>query len=108
MGDQGIYEQGSITPYVVFTGEKNFNEIKEKLEFMECDAYSADGLEDCAIALAMNYHSEPFIVYSKRLIIEKLMNSDGMTHEEALEFFEFNIIGAYPGDPIPAFLLDEE
>ena len=47
-------------------------------------------------------------MYSKRLIIEKLMNSDGMTHEEALEFFEFNIIGAYPGDPIPAFLLDEE
>lgn len=43
-------------------------------------------------------------VYSREKIIETLMEADpasGMTYEEAEEFFEFNVAGAYiPDGPV--------
>lgn len=32
------------------------------------------------------------------------MEKDGMTHEEALEYFEYNILGAYVGEETPVYL----
>lgn len=40
-------------------------------------------------------------VYSRNRIIDILVKRDGMGHEEALEFFEFNIGGAHmDGGPV--------
>lgn len=44
----------------------------------------------------------PRLVYNVQKIIENLME-DGMDEEEAEEFFEYNIIGAYVGEQTPLF-----
>jgi hypothetical protein len=35
------------------------------------------------------------------------MQRDGMTHEEAIEFFDFNIAGAYVGEYTPIYMYEE-
>jgi len=42
--------------------------------------------------------------YDKNKIIELLCVREGMTYEEALEHFEYNIAGAYVGEYTPIFL----
>jgi hypothetical protein len=44
------------------------------------------------------------ILYSKDKIIQILQERDGMTWDEAEEFFDYNIIGGYFGEQNPVFL----
>ena len=46
----------------------------------------------------------PIAIYSTEKTIEVYMNRDGMSHEEAVEFFEFNTKGAYLGPNTPIFI----
>lgn len=41
---------------------------------------------------------------SDKLDIMKKLMSQGMSNEEAIEFFEFNQIGAFVGDKTPCFV----
>ena len=47
------------------------------------------------------------IVYSVKKVLEVLMKRDGMDLDEAREFFDFNIGGAYVGQGGPVFVEDE-
>lgn len=44
------------------------------------------------------------VVYSRRKIIKVLMTRDGMNADEATEFYDFNIAGAYMGPNMPKFV----
>ena len=46
------------------------------------------------------------LVYSVERMMKVLMNRDGMSFEEALEFIEYNIIGAYLGEMTPIYISD--
>ena len=46
-------------------------------------------------------------IYDSEKVVEILMERDGMTHEEAWEFFEFNVATAYVGADTPIFLRRE-
>ena len=46
----------------------------------------------------------PVFVYSGEEIVSVLMIRDGMTRDEALEFVDFNIEGAYTGPDTPLLL----
>jgi hypothetical protein len=53
----------------------------------------------------------PVFVYSGDKIVSILINRDGMTRDEALEFVDFNIEGAYTGNDTPLLVwpvIDEE
>ena len=43
-------------------------------------------------------------VYSKRKCLDVLVERDEMSRDEALEFFDFNVSGAYVGENTPVFL----
>jgi len=43
-------------------------------------------------------------VYDYDVCIDVLVFRDGMTQEDAVEYFEFNVIGAYVGEHTPIFL----
>ena len=45
---------------------------------------------------------ETIILYDTDKII-KLLEADGMSNEEATEYFQYNILGAYMGKGTPAF-----
>lgn len=59
-----------------------------------------DGLDSAFIGLTTNNIRA---VYSVQKIIEELM-SQGMSEEDAYEYFEFNIECAYVGEKTPVYL----
>jgi len=52
-------------------------------------------------------HREDRVVYSGQKIVEILMERDGMEYDEALEYIEFNIEGAYVGDQTPVVVWED-
>jgi hypothetical protein len=63
----------------------------------------ADGFEDAFIGIARQF-GKPIAVYDREKCIDILVNRDGMSHEEAEEYFQFNVEGAWVGENTPAFL----
>ena len=62
----------------------------------------ADGFDEAIIGVAERIGMEPVVAYDTNKIIEIL--SREMTEDEAVEFFEFNILGAYMGERTPIFI----
>ncbi len=60
------------------------------------------GYEDCILGVIESIGSGRKIVMSTKGIIQKLID-EGMTHEEAIEMFEYNIIGSYVGEGTPVY-----
>lgn len=61
----------------------------------------ADGFNDAIIGLCGEK-----LVYSTKKAIEILMSRDKMSKEDAEEYFDFNISGAYVGDRTPIWVDD--
>lgn len=61
----------------------------------------ADGFESAFIGVAHQF-TTAFAVYDRKKCIEILMKD--MTSEEAEDYFDFNVRGAYVGENTPAFL----
>ena len=78
-------------------------ELKEKIEEINPDAMLADGLDD---ALA-GYDSRGRAIYHIEEILGILITRDGMTEEEAQEFFDFNIECAHMGQFTPVYMWEE-
>lgn len=69
---------------------------------------SADGFEDCVIGVTYDSHVSAFrLVYSRSKCIEVLMSRDKMSMDEADEFFDFNVKGAFVGRKTPLYVDDE-
>ena len=62
---------------------------------------AASGLDDAIIGVGVCCGQPPVVVYAVDRVIEILMARDGMTNDEAIEFFEFNIAGAWTGVTTP-------
>ena len=70
------------------------------------DALIMDGFDDCILGILERFGiDQPIVVYDREKVIAKLMDNDGMTHEEALEFYYFTQVGAWVGEKTPAFLI---
>ena len=73
---------------------------------MDDTALKADGFDDAIMGYAGRCGMNDVLLYSTNKIIQILMERDGMTDEEAIEFFEFNIKGAYMGEGTPLYYDD--
>jgi len=63
-----------------------------------------DGLEGAIIGIVEEFGNGKRILYSKRIILSLLQIRDGMTEQEAEEFYDFNILGLYAGQQNAIFL----
>jgi len=63
-----------------------------------------DGFDEACLGVVDRCSGEPTLLYDPRKIINILINRDGMETNEALEYFEFNIRGAWVGEGTPWFL----
>jgi len=61
--------------------------------------------DEVIVGLSVKFN-EYSVVYDSNKCIECLMKSDAMTFEDATEYFEFNILGAYVGPNTPTYLVD--
>ena len=79
--------------------------IEEMKEFAE-GAIILDGLDEAIMGIAEEFGNGYRIVYSKSKIFSILMNRDGMTEEESIEFYEYNILGLYASPQNAIFFED--
>jgi len=76
--------------------------VREWCAEIDPEIILADGFEDAFLGFAEQFSSGPVAVYDRAKCIEVLVKQD-MTHEEAEEYFEFNVAGAYVGERTPLF-----
>lgn len=76
--------------------------VREELSEEFGDLLFADGFDDAILGVAERIGMEAVVAYSTPKIIEIL--SRDMTEDEAVEYFEFNILGAYVGERTPVFI----
>jgi len=77
--------------------------VKDFLSDFGDDLIIMDGFDDCIEGVSIQFGQDYKVCYNLDKVINKL-ESDGMSHEEALEYFEFNQLGSYVGDKTPCFL----
>lgn len=61
------------------------------------------GFEDCIVGVGERYGGPPVAVLDLEKMLAK-MEKGGMTREEAIEYFEYNILGAYVGEQTPVYM----
>ena len=69
----------------------------------ESELLLADGFEAAIVGIAEGCGRSPAVVYDREKCVAILMDRD-----EAEEFFEFNVAGAYVGAGTPVFLVRPE
>ena len=60
-----------------------------------------DGYDDCIIGVGTRCGMTDVFIYDKHKMITTLVRRDDMTYDEALEFINFNIAGAFMGEDTP-------
>ena len=78
--------------------------LAEIIQEQNPEALTADGLDDAILGIAYRAGAAPLVAYSTSQCIQILMDLDGMSHDEASEFFEFNKVGAFVGPGTPVFV----
>ena len=69
------------------------------------EAMMADGFDEAILGMCIQFGSEPIVAYDYEKCIQILMERDDMDKAAALDFMEFNVIGAYVGLNTPVFIM---
>ena len=77
---------------------------KETISEINPDALLADGFDDALFGVCYQFGQLPVVSYDYNKCIDILIERDGMSEEEALEYFEFNVLGSYMGPNTPVFI----
>ena len=75
--------------------------MNEWLAEIDPEIITADGFDDAIIGYVERFGNEVSALYDKQKCIQILM--EDMTEEEANEYLDFNILGAYISTHNPAF-----
>ena len=68
----------------------------------------ADGLDDAIIGVGLQFDKPDRLIYDYDKCIDILMKLNDWDDEEAIEWMEFNVRGAYVGESTPIFRVDYE
>ena len=74
-----------------------FKGIDEEVLLMDC-------FDEACIGYSQRINEPVLAVYSYDKMVEVLMTRDGMDDEEAMEFIEFNCVGAWIGERTPTIV----
>ena len=77
--------------------------IKESIWEANEDALIADGFGLALIGFVEGCGRSTVALYDRNKCIDILINRDGMSYEEAVEYFDFNVVGAHMGNNTPLF-----
>ena len=73
----------------------------DELLFMDPEYF-----DEAIIGVATNAVGMVAVAYSEPKVIELLVKHDKMTPDDAMEHYQFNILGAYVGENTPIFIDD--
>lgn len=80
------------------------NEIRSEIADRNEEALMIDGHDNAIMGMVEIPGMGDIVLYDPEIIVKNLMKHD-MSREEALEFFMFNINGAYLGTGTPAMFV---
>ena len=81
------------------------NAVIEKLEDLEnSKKLRMDGFNDCIEGVVERFGQPDIICYNKAKVLDQIMVESSCSYDEALEFYEFNQLGAWVGDTTPCFI----
>ena len=63
----------------------------------------ADGFDRAFLGVGRTFNGPAVAVYDKNIIIT-MLHKDGMSVDEAYEYFDYNVAGAYVGEKTPMFV----
>jgi len=85
---------------------KRLSKLERILEqFPDEEILKADGFDDCIIGY--DYGGDIRLIYSVKKVLNSLVKKDLMTDDEAIEYFEYNMRGAYVGEKTPIWCQDD-
>ena len=70
------------------------SELRDKFSESNPEALLANGFEEAFIGVSRRCGQPELATYSVSKCLAILMERDGMSYEDAVEFFEFNVSGA--------------
>ena len=79
-------------------------EVKDWIIEYNEEALLADGFEEAFLGVSEVFGRPPLATYDRDKCIDILIQRDGMTYEEAEEYFDFNVTGAWVGENTPIYL----
>ena len=89
------------------TTESRAETLRAQMADENPDALFADGFEDAIVGPLRRCGQPTLVAYSYAKAVAVLMRRDGMEYEEAVEWMEFNVLGAWMGPHTPAWICDE-
>lgn len=64
----------------------------------------ADGFEDAIIGVGGRINMPEVLIYSYNKCVKILMKREKWTHEEAIEWMDYNVVGSWVGETTPIFV----
>jgi hypothetical protein len=96
-----VVASGGFFLNIMSTKREKIDEWVDEV-FPEQEILLADGFEDAFVGVALQFN-KPIAVFDYDKCIE-ILQKDGMSTEDANEYFDYNVGGAYVGENTPAFL----
>lgn len=78
--------------------------IDEYADEIDVALLLADGFDDAIVGVAWGVDSQPHVTYDKEKMLLILINRDSMTVQDASEYLDFNVFGAYVGENSPMYI----
>tara|TARA_R100001079_G_scaffold92842_1_gene55475 strand:+ start:154 stop:414 length:261 start_codon:yes stop_codon:yes gene_type:complete len=67
-------------------------------------ALLADGFDEAIDGMCIQFGQLPIVAYDYNKCINILIKRDGMSETQAIEYFDFNVVGSYMGPNSPVFI----
>ena len=89
------------------------NNIKEGVADYNEEALLADGFDSAVLGMCERFGNDPVVAYDREKCVEILMDEFAQNIDEdededlytmAVEYFDYNVAGAYVGENTPVFL----
>jgi hypothetical protein len=83
-------------------------EIDQHLKNIGEEALLMDGFDEALIGFSKRINEPLLAVYKWQRMVQILKNRDKMSYEEAVEYIEYNCIGAWIGEQTPIIVMPIE
>lgn len=81
------------------------DEIHDALMDMDESALLMDGFDEAFIGFSRRINEPLLAVYSWEKMVDLLIERDGMEYEDAVEYIDFNVLGAWVGERTPIVVM---
>lgn len=80
-------------------------DIQEYLESRDETVLLCDGFDEALIGLSQRINEPLLAVYSYEKMVDVLMSRDEMDYDDAVDYLDFNVVGAWVGEQTPIIVM---